>query len=171
MSETGHSQGQVECRWPRPRCRPNLRLTLQAADFLNLEPQKTGLARLGIPRPDIRPRWINGNTALQRREGRSQIGRPLNRINPSGPALSSELNCPIADWHGRFWEKEYFDILIRDSGHLGRAIRYTEYNPVKAGLVLDPKTWPWSSARWRDEYGRLPWQREAGSERQSERGL
>ncbi len=72
---------------------------------------------------------------------------------------------------GHFWEKEYFDVLIRDSGHLGRAIRYTENNPVKAGLAGIPKEWPWSSARWRDEYGRLPWQRETGSERQSERGL
>ena len=62
---------------------------------------------------------------------------------------------------GRFWEKEGFDTVIRDAGHLQKAIRYTESNPVKACLVRDPKKWPWSSARWRDEYGRLPWQREA----------
>lgn len=57
---------------------------------------------------------------------------------------------------GRFWDREYFDTLIRDSTHLNRAIRYVENNPVKAGLVRDPKDWRRSSARWRDEFGRLP---------------
>jgi hypothetical protein len=38
-------------------------------------------------------------------------------------------------------------------------IRYTENNPVKAGLVRDPKAWLWSSARWRDVYERLPWEK------------
>lgn len=60
---------------------------------------------------------------------------------------------------GHFWQREYFDTLIRDEAHLGRAIRYTESNPVKAGLVAERKAWHWGSARWRDEYERLPWQR------------
>ena len=38
---------------------------------------------------------------------------------------------------------------------LTRARRYIEQNPVKAGLVRQAKDWPWSSARFRDEYGRL----------------
>lgn len=61
---------------------------------------------------------------------------------------------------GHFWEREYFDTLIRDEAHLGRAIRYTEANPVKAGLTTERKKWGWGSARWRDEFERLPWQRE-----------
>jgi hypothetical protein len=32
---------------------------------------------------------------------------------------------------------------------------YIESNPAKSGLVLDPKEWPWSSARFRDEFGVL----------------
>jgi putative transposase len=58
---------------------------------------------------------------------------------------------------GRFWQREYFDRRIRDSEHLLRAIRYTENNPTKAGLVRISKDWPWSSARLRDEHNRLPW--------------
>ena len=50
-----------------------------------------------------------------------------------------------------FWEREYFDTLIRDAAHLNRAIRYTENNPVKAGLIGQPKDWRWSSAWRRDE--------------------
>jgi putative transposase len=59
---------------------------------------------------------------------------------------------------GHFWQKEYFETLIRDERHLRQAVRYTENNPAKAGLVRDPNDWRWSSARRRDLYGRLPWQ-------------
>jgi putative DNA methylase len=65
---------------------------------------------------------------------------------------------------GSFWEREYFDTLIRDEAHLRQAIRYTEDNPVKAKLVAERKLWRWSSARWRDEYERLSFQREAAAE-------
>jgi REP element-mobilizing transposase RayT len=47
---------------------------------------------------------------------------------------------------GRLWQPDYFDRLIRDDEHLGRAWAYIEYNPVKAGLCLRPSDWPWSSA-------------------------
>jgi len=63
---------------------------------------------------------------------------------------------------GHFWQKEYFDTLIRDECHLRQAIRYTENNPTRARLVRDPKAWPWSSARQRELYGRLPWQLQKG---------
>lgn len=38
-----------------------------------------------------------------------------------------------------FWQREYFDHLIRDRGQLERAIRYTVETPIKAGL----KDWKW----------------------------
>jgi len=59
------------------------------------------------------------------------------------------------DRRGRFWEREYFDTLIRDGQHLKRAIRYTENNPVKASLVAERKAWRWGSARWRAEGQRV----------------
>jgi hypothetical protein len=30
-----------------------------------------------------------------------------------------------------------------------------ENNPTMAKLVLDPKDWPWTSARFRDKHGNL----------------
>jgi REP element-mobilizing transposase RayT len=46
---------------------------------------------------------------------------------------------------GRFWQREYYDRLIRNGDELGRAIRYIVENPAKAGL----KNWPWVwSAGW-----------------------
>src|SRR5262249_7107780 len=56
---------------------------------------------------------------------------------------------------GKFWDRDYYDTVIRDSQHLMTAIRYTEQNPNKALLVKDPRDWPWSSARHRDCYNRL----------------
>ena len=56
---------------------------------------------------------------------------------------------------GGFWEREYLDTVIEDEQHRSTAVRYIENNPVKAGLVKEAKDWPWSSARFRDEFGRL----------------
>ena len=40
---------------------------------------------------------------------------------------------------GSFWQREYYDHLIRDGDELGRAISYTAENPLKAGL----REWKW----------------------------
>jgi REP element-mobilizing transposase RayT len=56
---------------------------------------------------------------------------------------------------GAFWAEDYFDTYMRDAKPKARTVRYIENNPTKAKLVLDPKDWPWSSARCRDEYGVL----------------
>jgi REP element-mobilizing transposase RayT len=46
---------------------------------------------------------------------------------------------------GRFWQREYYDRLIRNGDELDRAIRYVVENPAKAGL----KDWTWVwSAGW-----------------------
>jgi hypothetical protein len=54
---------------------------------------------------------------------------------------------------GEFWQADYWDTDMRNREHEWETRKYIENNPAKAGLVLDPKTWPWSSARFRDEYG------------------
>ena len=45
--------------------------------------------------------------------------------------------------------------VVRDNDHELATRKYIEINPTKAGLVLDPRTWLWSSARFRDEFGVL----------------
>jgi putative transposase len=46
----------------------------------------------------------------------------------------------------RFWQDESFDHWVRDGHERNRIIRYIEWNPVKAALVVAPENWPWSSA-------------------------
>ena len=43
-------------------------------------------------------------------------------------------------WQGRFYS------CPMDEGHLWSALRYTERNPVRAGLVKEAAQWSWSSA-------------------------
>jgi hypothetical protein len=47
---------------------------------------------------------------------------------------------------GQLWQDDYWDRYIRDEEHFGKARRYIESNPVKAGLVPAAAAWPWSSA-------------------------
>lgn len=54
---------------------------------------------------------------------------------------------------GAFWEEDYFDVYMRDAEHERKTVRYIENNPTRAKLALDPKEWPWSSARFGDEFG------------------
>ena len=56
---------------------------------------------------------------------------------------------------GKLWQDDYWDRYIRDEEHFCRVVHYIEWNPVKAGLVKSPEQWPFSSARFRDEYNRL----------------
>ena len=42
---------------------------------------------------------------------------------------------------GIFWQREYFDHLVRSESHLLKFAKYIEQNPLKAGL----RNWPWVS--------------------------
>jgi hypothetical protein len=44
---------------------------------------------------------------------------------------------------------------MRDKEQEKKAMRYFENNPVKSRLCRAPEDWPFSSARFRDRYGRL----------------
>lgn len=83
---------------------------------------------------------------------------PLAKLVFTWKGKSARLANAFLGRSGEFWKKDYFDTLIRDETHLGKAIRYIEHNPAKAFLVKAPRDWPWSSARLRDGYERLPWE-------------
>jgi REP element-mobilizing transposase RayT len=78
--------------------------------------------------------------------------------------IAHEANKMIGR-QGVFWEREYWDTRMQAGDQLRKAVRYIEGNPVKAGLARQLKDWPWSSARFRDEYGvlRMPTGSVAGS--------
>ncbi len=85
-----------------------------------------------------------------------QVSRtPLASIVQSWKAFIARAANRLLQRQGTFWEREYWDTYMRDAMQMIKARRYIEQNPVKAGLVKEPKFWAWSSARFRDEDGRL----------------
>jgi putative transposase len=46
---------------------------------------------------------------------------------------------------GHLWQSRYYSCPL-DEYHLWEALRYTELNPVRAGMVGFAEQWPWSSA-------------------------
>jgi REP element-mobilizing transposase RayT len=49
----------------------------------------------------------------------------------------------LLGWTGHFWQREYYDHLIRDEKEFHTVIRYIVDNPPKAGLT----DWPWVGVR------------------------
>lgn len=45
---------------------------------------------------------------------------------------------------GEFWQREYYDHLVRGEKDLLRAVQYTIENPVKAYLCSSWEEWPWT---------------------------
>ena len=75
------------------------------------------------------------------------------------PHQADSLAATLKQTHGRYatywnakhgssghvWQGRFYSCPL-DDGHLWTALRYTELNPVRAGLVVEPREWPWSSA-------------------------
>ena len=73
-------------------------------------------------------------------------GQTLSSVIHSWKSFSVRQANRILGLHGTFWQREYYDHLIRDEGELERAIRYVAANPEKAKL----KQWRWVWVSGRD---------------------
>ena len=63
----------------------------------------------------------------------------LAKILHSWKSYSAQRVNEVLGRRGPFWQREYYDHLIRDGKQLARAIRYTAENPAKAKLT----NWRW----------------------------
>jgi putative transposase len=75
------------------------------------------------------------------------------------PGMADGLALALKNTHGRYaaywnavhnssghaWQGRFYSCPL-DEPHLWEALRYTELNPVRAGLVPEAESWPWSSA-------------------------
>jgi REP element-mobilizing transposase RayT len=80
---------------------------------------------------------------------------PLRKMLQSWKSYSAAQINKSLDRSGALWEPDYWDTFIRDDHQELTAIRYIENNPVEAKLCRAPLEWPFSSARFRDQYRRL----------------
>jgi REP element-mobilizing transposase RayT len=76
---------------------------------------------------------------------------PMGKLVQAWKKISADFVNGRMGRRGQWWQEDYFDRYIRDEAHFQKAVRYIENNPVKAGLVKEPKAWAWSSAKWRPE--------------------
>lgn len=65
----------------------------------------------------------------------------LGTIVHSWKSFSAHAANRVLARSGRFWQREYFDHLVRDEASLLKIVRYIEDNPRRAGL----RNWPWVS--------------------------
>ncbi|HTX91040.1 MAG TPA: transposase [Anaerolineales bacterium] len=45
----------------------------------------------------------------------------------------------------KFWQKRFWDHVIRDDCDMANHLNYIHFNPVKHGLIDDPAKWPYTS--------------------------
>lgn len=77
------------------------------------------------------------------RTNQGNLSRALKEVN-SGYAMwwNSRHSRPGHVFQGRFGAQ-----VIQDESYLLTVVRYVVLNPVRAGLVILPEQWPWSSYR------------------------
>jgi len=72
----------------------------------------------------------------------------LQRIMYSLKRFTATKANKILQRHGRFWQHESYDHIVRDEAELQRIRRYILLNSVKTGLVENERDWPYSWAKW-----------------------
>jgi REP element-mobilizing transposase RayT len=73
-------------------------------------------------------------------------GQNLAAVVHSWKSFSAKHANEILGTRGAFWQREYYDHLIRGEEEFERAVRYVAENPAKANL----KHWKWVWVRGRD---------------------
>jgi putative transposase len=67
-------------------------------------------------------------------------------LGPLKGFTAYEANKLLRRSGSKFWQDESYDHLVRSAEEFGKIERYIENNPVKAGLVVEPAEFRWSSA-------------------------
>ena len=75
-------------------------------------------------------------------------GHPLAEVIHSWKSFSAKRANDLLNCDGGFWQREYYDHLIRSESEFERAVRYVAENPEKAGL----RNWRWVWVGGRDAH-------------------
>jgi REP element-mobilizing transposase RayT len=76
------------------------------------------------------------------------------KVVQSWKRFSARQGNVVLGRSGEFWQREYYDRYIRSEQHFSNAVKYIEWNPVKAQLVQTPAQWPYCSAHFHErEFG------------------
>jgi REP element-mobilizing transposase RayT len=73
-------------------------------------------------------------------------GNSLSNVLHSWKSFTAKEAEKIAKTKGPFWQKEYYDHLLRSEAEFERAVQYVIDNPIRAGL----ERWTWAWLRGQD---------------------
>jgi len=59
---------------------------------------------------------------------------PLEKLTQSWKRFAARQINKLLERSGNFWQRDYFDRLVRDGKHFANCVRYIRRNPGKAGL-------------------------------------
>jgi putative transposase len=63
------------------------------------------------------------------------------------------LGFAAAEIHPRMWPGRFYDFNVWSHKKKREKLQYMHFNPVKRGLVGDPRDWPWSSYSFYSGHG------------------
>ena len=69
---------------------------------------------------------------------------PLYKILQSHKSYTAKICNRLLERSGPFWEKEYYDHIVRNPSAFSNILNYILQNPVKAGLTRNWKEWPYT---------------------------
>ncbi len=78
---------------------------------------------------------------------KQRVSRALRRGRRRSPSQLS-LWDEAPDAPQSFWQRRFYDFNVWSQKKKVEKLHYMHMNPVKRGLVTDPRLWPWSSYRF-----------------------
>lgn len=87
--------------------------------------------------------WMTNHVHLLVQVADVPLGRIMQRISGRYARKVQES----LETTGHLFERRYYPVLVDADEYLLTLVRYIHQNPVRAGLVVDPADYPWSSHR------------------------
>ena len=77
---------------------------------------------------------------------KQSVSRRLrNRRRRKSTPNQMRLEFAVAEKHPHLWQRRFYDFNVWSAEKKLEKLNYMHFNPVKRGLVKDPKDWVWSS--------------------------
>ncbi|MCX6037992.1 MAG: transposase [Chloroflexi bacterium] len=73
--------------------------------------------------------------------GESNFSQIMHSLKPNFTKAYKKAIGISSSQNLKFWQKRFWDHVIRDDRDLENHLHYIHYNPVKHGLITDPRAW------------------------------
>lgn len=90
------------------------------------------------------PKEGNPSKAIQALK-QSVSRRLRNKSRRKSAPNKLRLGFAVAEAGAHLWQRRFYDFNVWSYRRKTEKLQYMHCNPVKRGLVRDPKDWPWSS--------------------------